>query len=409
VDVRWSANLIQGHQEHPDFAEIHAPAGAFTLESQAPGSYFEIVCTVTDSRGLTDSRTSTAYDADAKPAPHLVSISDVTPRLGQRIHATAHVEYPNAGYYEQRPSLACDWGDGRVDVFPDLRHQFDVTMTHDYAAAGDYTLRLSAVLGAYTNSVTQAIRVEKPRPAVAVFTPLLNSGFIVWNDQQQIAQAIRSELQARGVECVVFTYAEQQELVDWMTPYLDDGVQDVLVILDSIPAALFSGQADGSLAERWVELGNGILWSGNEPFSEYIQSSGAVDVIGAGGHGSEKFFDTAPGTYPCRGSGAEIVTPLGATEMTYLPPNWWASFSLRLWRLDPNVWKVGKVYALDDVEYESDAVLVRNSAGGFFAQLFDVDDNALDRVHALPQFLLKYHKPLQQAPATKPPPWHPGG
>ncbi|MBI5432929.1 MAG: PQQ-dependent sugar dehydrogenase [Planctomycetes bacterium] len=408
LGAKWSADLIHDHHEHPGFADVLAPSGSFTLDSQGPGTYFEIVFTTTDSRGLTDSRMVRAFDADAQPAPHLVSVSDVTPRLGQRITAVGHVEFPNTAIWSPDPTLAFDWGDGKVETFPNLRHQLDVMPTHVYGAVGDYTLTLTVSLGSFTQAVTQPIHVEAPKPAFAVFVPLLDNGFIPWNDQQTLAQAIQASRQAHGAECEVFTFDQQQALVDWMLPYLDDGVQDVLVVLDEIPAALFAGEGDGSLAERWVELGNGILWSGNEPFAEYIYPTGIRSSVGAGGAGAEKFFDTAPGTFPSRGNGPELVTPLGTTEIHALPASWYAEFALRTWCLDAAQWRVAKLYAKDDVEKESDAVLVRNLSGGFFAQIFNASDSQLDRVNALPQFLDNYLWLSPWAPSHKTPPPPPG-
>lgn len=403
LGAKWTADLIHDHHEHPGFAEVPSAAGSFTLESHGPGTYYEIVFTTTDSRGLSSATTFQAFDDDAVPAAHLVSVSDETLRLGQRLSAVGHVEFPNTALGGPRPSLEYDWGDGHVDVFTELRHQVDTTPTHDYAALGTYTLTLTARLGAYTHAVTQTIQVDPPKRAVAIFTPLLNAGFIEWDEQQSIAQSLQATLQAQGGECERFSFDQQDELVAWMSAYLDDGVQDVLIVLDTIPAALFAGEDEGSLAERWVERGNGLVWTGNEPFTEYIHSTGVVGTTGAGGHGAEKFFDAAWGSYPCRGSGPELVTPLGATEIPALPAQWYADFALRLWRLDSAQWKVGKLYAQDDVEKDSDAVLVRNVSGGFYAQFFAAADSSLDRVGALTQFLASYAKLTPWSPTTKPP------
>lgn len=404
IDVQWRADLIHDHHEHPGYSSVSGKTGSFTFASQGPGTHFEIVLTTTDSRGLAVSETLYAYDDDAQPAAHLVSVSDDELRLGQRVVATGHVEFPNTALGGPKPSLEFDWGDGDVDVYTGLRHQEDVVPTHDYAALGTYTLTLTTRLGTYAHAVTQTIDVIAAEPAVAIFTPILNQGFVEWGDQLSIAQTVRTTLEAKGVECEVFSFDDQDELVAWATPYLADGVQDVLIVIDAAPAALFAGENDGSLAELWVEHGNGLVWTGKEPFTEYLLANGTTSVVGAGGSGADKFFDVPLGSFACRGTGVQLTTPLGASEIPTLPSSWYADYALRLALLDPQQWRVGKLYAQDGADKESDAVLVRNVSGGFYAQLFAAADTTLDRTGALLGFLKSYATYSPWSPVVKPPP-----
>src|SRR6185436_15294317 len=99
--------------------------------------------------------------------------------------------------------------------------------------------------------------------------------------------------------------------------YLADGVRDTLVIFDSAPWVIYHGQNDGSLAEQWLDNGNGIVWSGNEPFGEYVLESGARSTNGAGSNGADDVLDAALPEV-CRGFGFQLLQPAASVDLPSL-------------------------------------------------------------------------------------------
>ncbi len=389
VAVKWVADLLHDHHTHPGFSEVDTAVGSMTLASQGPGTYFALNVLATDDRGLTATNTLYLYDSAATPEPFLNSIDTDIIRLGRPVGANGEVEYPNTQIGWAKPTLVWDWGDGTQTTFPNVAHQQQTKPTHLYAQTGNYTITLTAKLGSFTSSITTPVKVVKPKPAVAVFTPLVNSGFIPWDQQESIAQQVHDAMVAKGTEAHVFAFDQQQELVDWMTPYLDDGVCDVLIVLDTIPSKLFSGQDNGSLAELWLQHGNAIVWTGNEPFTEYVQPDGKVTNGGAGADGSDRVLNAPLGCFVCRGSGSMAPTPIGALQIPALP-FYFANFSLRYYYLPMDQWKVGTFYERNTGDFDSDDILVRHASGGFYAQFMCSAAPNLPRAQVLLQFLDTY-------------------
>ncbi len=383
----WTADLVRGHSVHPAVAQSSGLSGTMTLGPYGPGIHHRLTLCVTDSRGLTEEAILELYDATSPPLPHLVSLSDKDVRLGQAIRGTGHVEYAieKAGW--PRPDLTWDWGDGTHVRFPSVGHQEDVTPTHAYAQVGDYTLSLTVQLAGYVDTITQTISVREAHSAVAVFQPLISNRWIPWKEQQAIAQALETTLCAAGREVALFTYDQQAQLAAWMAPYVDDGVCDVVVVLDTIPAALYSGEDDGSLVENWLEHGNGIVWSGYEAFYEYIDTDGFVTDSGARTHGSDEVLDALSLPSLCRGAGVQILTALGQHDLPGLA-QYFAQRAVRYDALGP-AWKVEKLYASDS-DKDSDAIAIRHASGGHYAQFFGTDLPGLPRAQVILQFLATY-------------------
>jgi hypothetical protein len=227
LDVKWTLDLLHDDHVHPGWATLtgtHADyAPAFSAEHPA----LRATLTVTDSRGLQATQTFNLYDADAKPEPHLLAITNIAPRIGHPITATGHLHYPGKGLAD----LRFDWGDGTVDAFS-VVHQQDCSPTHTYAVPGDHVLTLTASDGIDSDSSTQPIYVRPLAPAVAIFAPLVAPEVIPIDSRWIIATQLADDLHTAGYEARIFGAADQDALQAWMGDYLNDPPRDWLVCLD---------------------------------------------------------------------------------------------------------------------------------------------------------------------------------
>src|SRR5262249_9435355 len=163
LNALWTVNLIDDQHTHPGFYELPGFDASFVADNHGSGTYFEIVMSVTDSRGLVTSQTLHLYDADAVPKAHIVKLDRESPRLGLTVTATGHAEYAGKGTLD----LTWDWGDGSpVDFFPGVVHQQDTTPTHLYAQTGEYTLTLTASDDGNSTTQTIDVNVQRPKPAL---------------------------------------------------------------------------------------------------------------------------------------------------------------------------------------------------------------------------------------------------
>jgi glucose/arabinose dehydrogenase len=379
----WTVNLIHDHHIHPGYYQLPGFTNSFVAESHGSGTYLEIVLTVTDSRDLVSTRTIHLYDADAVPKAHIVSLShDGTPRLGLPLTATGHAEYAGKGTLD----LTWDWGDGSpVDFFPGVVHQQDTTPTHLYAVPGEYTITLTAEDdGSFTTQTTLA-KVGHVRPAIAIFYPLVEERWVSEPDQAALSQALSDWLDSLGFEVKVFTAVDQDRLADWMRDYLDDGVCDVMLMMDFAPAAVYAGEDEGSLAEEWVEHGNGIVWTGQEPFSEYLFANGMTDLAGAGDFGLDDLLDAA---VPGISGGSGTMKP---SEHARELPSYQEYFAWRALRYDQlgPFWHVDRCYGADG-SHESDVIVVRHRSAGFYAQFYCTFRVDVPRTNVIREFIRSY-------------------
>ncbi len=382
LEVVWHVDLLHDHHEHPDTFLVTGLEASFVPDTLYDGTWYRIRLEVKDSRGLLATETRTIYDEATVPKAHIVGSPDFTPRLGHPLEVTGHMEFP--GNPPLGPmSLVFEWGDGAVDVFPSAGHQVDVTASHAYSSTDTFTVTLRAAAGSVFSEASETATVLPKRHGLAVFAPLIAEKWIPWNKQEELANALVAFGQAAGLEAAFYDFDDQEELALWMTPYVDDGVKDVLVLLDYAPALVYAGENDGSLAEQWIENGNGIVWTGQGAFHAFVDELGSTTVVSS--NGLDEVLDAAAPALSL-GSGLQSLRPQAA----YLP-SLSTYLSTRALRYDQlgSEWTVGIRYA-EDQDHDSDAIVVEHVSGGFYAQFHCKNDNNLPREEVLSQFLGSY-------------------
>jgi len=384
VAVEWKLDLVHDHHVHPAWHVFTGATTSWTAESEGEGTYWHVTVTATDSRGLKAQSQFDLFDLSAEPHAHLLSVSDVAPRVGVAIEARAHVHYAGMGPTE----LRFDWGDGTRTVFQPS-HLQDRNPSHLYAAPGLYTLRVSAGDDPAHEPVTQVIQVRPLHPGVAIFAPVGAGKWIGEDEQWSIASELATGLRSVGFEAEIFSYGSQDGLATWMGRYQNDAIRDYVVVLDLGAEALYAGQDDGSLAEDWIEHGNGLLWTGYAPFAWYLNREGKLSNAGAGDFAADEVLDAAIGGV-CNGVGAMQLLP-PAVDLPDL-----AAFSATRAAVIANLgagWNEEVVYADDGSTGPgrcSDAAVFRNAAGGEYAQFLCLNNDNLPRDGVLLDFLLTH-------------------
>jgi hypothetical protein len=204
-------------------------------------------------------------------------------------------------------------------------------------------------------------------------------------DQQEELTEVAASLQALGVEARVFTYNQQTELAQWMQDYMDDGVCDALLLMDVVPAVIYSGQDDGSLAEQWMEHGNGIIWTGQRSFSEYLFPNAVTSTDGAGVNGADDVLDAV---VPQISGG--IGTMFLRKDSGDLPSlkKFYARLAVRYDQIGAD-WRVDKLYVTDN-DHDSDGLALRHRSGGFYAQFYSSFRTDIPRTAVLEEFIHSY-------------------
>jgi glucose/arabinose dehydrogenase len=378
LNASWEIQLVHDHHVHPSWAILSGFSATYVPPDHGDGTYLHVILTVTDSRGSTAKQEFDLYDQNNTPEPHLVELSSFAPRIGTKIKATGHLHYPGLG-----PAwLTFDWGDGSTDVFH-VSHMDDRFPRHTYAGPGNYMLRLTASNGVVANTVTQPIYVRPLAPAVAIFAPLVSQHLIRIDDQWAIATQLANDIHAAGFEAEIYGGGDQDALQQWMLAYRDDPVRDYLVCLDAGPSVAYSGQDDGSLTEQWLDAGNGVLWTGYNPFARYIRTDDVDDNQGAGQYAADEVLDAAIPQI-CSGSARMRFGPDAGDLPSLTEFN--ATRAVLTANLNPS-WSIAKVYASDLKNPPmSDALVVRNTAGGEYAQFYCIKDNTAPREAVINEF-----------------------
>jgi len=393
LTAEWRIDLVHDHHEHPAWQRLPGLYNQWTADAHGEGTYYHVTLRVTDSRGLFAEESLDLYDLESTPAPHLVSVSNTAPRLGTEITATGHVHYAGKG----NARLVFRWGDGTADRF-DVAHLEDRQPVHKYTGPGLYTLRLATSDGATKDSVTQTILVRPRHPAVAIFVPLVAVHWIKADEQWRIASQVADAVRAAGFEARIFGPFDQDALAGWMDTYLDDGLRDYLVCLDCGPSVSYAGQNDGSRAEAWLDKGNGLLWTGYNPFARYILPDGTDSNAGSFKWAADEILDAAVPQL-CSGFASMQLEP-DAAALPALQP-FTARRALVSDRLNPN-WSIEKLYASDGGSpVMSDAFVIRSVDGGEYAQFHCVFDLGMPRAEVLRDFFLTHlFSDLPSGPGT---------
>jgi glucose/arabinose dehydrogenase len=377
----WSLDLVHDHHEHTDWATGTGLRPTLTPEAHGPGdNHFIVRFTVTDARGLSVERSVAIYDRDSRPQAHIKDLTADRLRVGQTLAPVGHVDFAKGLVSVKQAKLTWDWGDGTLDVFENAAHHADTRPTHAYRQAGTYKLRLIAELDAQQDVATAYLEVGPPRPAVAIFAPISVERWIPRAEQQGIVSALQAALSDRTSEVRHFRLGEGELLAAWMETLLSDPIADVLVLLDFVPAETAPDGVEGSLLQRWVEGGNGIVWSGATPFQNTLDDRGIAELqVNA----AEAFF-RLPGTTLVTGGGLMTPTALAASVLPSL-----TSFrTQRAVRYDQlrSPWSVARIFA-EDADQDSDALeLVHSLRRGFYAQ-FHCEEQNLPRTAVLTEYL----------------------
>jgi hypothetical protein len=373
---------VHDHHVHPDWAILNGAHVTYAPPLHGHGVYLHVTLNVTDSGGLTTSQGFDLYDADALPEPHLVSTSTASPRIGHLVVATGHIHWAGHGDAD----LIFDWGDGSKDTFR-ASHLVDRVHSHHYIAPGIYSLRFTAADGTNEETVVQPITVRPLYPEVAIFAPLVASHWIPVADQYTIASDLVAAMNSAGLGGRLFGSGDQAELQAWMTEYLNNKPRDWLICLDVGASVAYSGEKDGSLAEQWLDAGNGLVWTGFNPFAQYVTPDGEDKNTNAGQWALDDLLGFKK-QHLVAGSG-HMNLAADAGEIPSLQP-FDSSTALMTSRLTGS-WSVAKLYASTGATPAvSDALLLTNTKGGEYAQFFCVDDATLPREAVLKDFLVSH-------------------
>ncbi|MEW5802007.1 MAG: right-handed parallel beta-helix repeat-containing protein [bacterium] len=192
-------------------------------------------------------------------------------------------------------------------------------------------------------------------------------------------------------------------LKDWLDNRMADGKQDILVIVDLCPDIVFCGETDGSMAEKWMESGNMLIWTGSEPFACSLSVDGTKRDHGAGLGGAGKVLNVSSAGL-CQGGGWQEPT---TAVRDYNDPNgdygissfvrYEACHALHYDRLlidslssdwhHAPFWRVDEIFAEDSENYQSDNIVLVNVHGGRYGQFYCVSGFNQVRMEVITQVL----------------------
>jgi glucose/arabinose dehydrogenase len=393
----WTLDLVHDHHVHPGWAAGEGLVTELTPDSHGAGdNHFVVRLAVTDARDLRDERAFEIFDAHSYPQAHLVELPESRVRVGQRLAPVGHFDYSSGRVTGKQATLTWDWGDGTLEAIPGALHQIDTRPTHVYREPGTYKLRLIADLEGHQDLDLAVVEVGPPRPALAVFTPLDEGLWVSRSQQEEIVASLQAALVSRTSEVRAFSPGQGEALASWMESLVSDSIADVLVLLDGMPAATVPEGITGSLLERWIAGGNGLVWTGATPFQAILSDDGtsALAVSGA-----ETFF-SATGSNIVLGGGAQSPTALGASVTPSLLA-FQSSAALRTLLLGPP-WRVARLFA-EGIDGRSDGLELEHASRGFYAQFLCDDAPGLPRAAVLGEYLLdKLAKSRLGSPAPVP-------
>ncbi|NOT30181.1 MAG: PKD domain-containing protein [Planctomycetes bacterium] len=381
LQATWTLDLVHGHHLHPNSLTASGLSALVVPEAHGPGdNHFLVRLSVTDSRGLADEREVEIYDADSTPKAHL-EFDQEHIRVGQSLTPVGHVDFARGRLLVKQATLTWDWGDGTVDIVLDSAHHEDSRPTHAYLRPGTYKLRLIAELDGARDEVLVSVEVGPARPAVAIFAPLEVQRWVPRVQQEEIVAGLQAALLTRTSEVRAFGLGQGEMLATWMESLAADGLPDVLVLLDFVPAPLIAGGIHGSLLERWVQGGNGLVWTGHTPLHEILGDDGTFAQTF---FGADEFFESST-PFTVLGTGNQVPTALGVSVVPSLP-SYRSTRAVKYDQIGPS-WRVARIFG-EDTHHQSDALELAHVSRGFYAQFLCENRADLPRAAVLGEYLL---------------------
>ncbi|MEW6378752.1 MAG: hypothetical protein AB1611_03975, partial [bacterium] len=238
---------------------------------------------------------------------------------------------------------------------------------------------------------------------VAIYYPKLQ-GMMSLKEQESCANYIFNHL---GLTSKTIFSGYNQGTVDsldaWIEERLKNGKLDVLIIIDLCPALIYGGEVDGSLAEKWMENGNMLIWTGSEPFGSSVKTDGKKLDYSTEAKGASQVLDvSSPGL--CRGGGLQEPTtavrdyedPDGDYDISSFT-EYIAQYALRYDHLlidalssdwhHMSFWRVDEIFAEDSENYQSDNIILVNTAGGQYGQFYCLPGFNQARMEVITQVL----------------------
>ncbi|MDO8647203.1 MAG: LamG-like jellyroll fold domain-containing protein, partial [Candidatus Diapherotrites archaeon] len=225
------------------------------------------------------------------------------------------------------------------------------------------------------------------RPNVAVVSNQYAINWISASSQQVILNNLKKWL---PFDFKVFNYtaSSQAEFTDWYNSNLNNP-NAYIVVLDTDFQALDDGTADTSRAEQWLENGRTLIWTGDYPFYESLDSAGNIYAgsstrMRAILDGSSDMLDGA--TYTC--------TKQAAADANI--PSFVSSYSCYRSLIPttlPATWTITQNYSYYSAGNRYGDYELTNISGGRFVQLgiedFDNVFSTTNRAQMIREYLLR--------------------
>jgi len=238
---------------------------------------------------------------------------------------------------------------------------------------------------------------------IAIYWPGVQ-GVMTPQEQETCAKYIDDNLNTASKDMFGgFSQDTANSLKSWLDTRLKDGKQDVLVIIDLCPDIVYRGETDGSMAEKWVDSGNMLIWTGSEPFAVSVDINGTKQDRNAGSMGASKVLDvSSPGL--CQGAGLQEPTT-AVWDYTDSDGDYNISSFVKYkackslhydqlvidsissdWNHVP-FWWVDEIFAEDSENYQSDNIVLVNGGNGRYGQFYCVPGFNQARMEVITQVL----------------------
>ncbi|MBL7186989.1 MAG: LamG domain-containing protein [Phycisphaerae bacterium] len=203
-------------------------------------------------------------------------------------------------------------------------------------------------------------------------------------EMQEIADSVA------GASVEQFAVSEQAALATWVANHTGDGVSDLLILCGQFPDSIYpagNAQADGSLAELFLDDGNTIINTGDWMF--YVVNGAGDNAAG----GLENMMDI-PGISMGDSNGNVAPTADGESYT----PSVGAFYSERPWRLDEltNNWEPELILGQSADGTRADPVIVVNTVtGGRLGSFYQVNGVLTDiRGEVISEWINNWYLPI---------------